>query len=129
MGIAQRLRVQRHLGDAAREAIDDRVSWRLGPLRRLRPGILAETGEGGEDGEGRAIRLRADLGEEKGIERGRVEGRATEARSLILRLGTKRLGVASPEAEAVLEAADIVHLEAFVERLLEVQSWQELLAP
>ncbi|WP_394796170.1 hypothetical protein [Armatimonas sp.] len=49
-----------------------------------------------------------ELGEEKGIEKGRVEGRA---------------------AEAVLEAADIVRLEAFVERLLEVESWQELLAP
>jgi hypothetical protein len=77
-----------------------------------------------------------ELGEEKGIAKGIVEGieqgmergRATEARSLILLLGTKRFGTASPESEAVLEAADIVRLEAFVERLLEVESWQELLA-
>uniref|UniRef100_UPI003751466B DUF4351 domain-containing protein n=1 Tax=Armatimonas sp. TaxID=1872638 RepID=UPI003751466B len=67
-------------------------------------------------------------GIEKGRTEGLTEGRAAEARSLILRLGTKRFGAASPESEAALEQADIVRLEAFVERLLEVESWQELLA-
>ncbi|WP_309715634.1 DUF4351 domain-containing protein [Armatimonas sp.] len=65
---------------------------------------------------------------ERGEEKGRTEGRVAEARTVILRLGTKRFGAASPESEAVLEAADIVRLEIFVERLLEVESWQELLA-
>jgi hypothetical protein len=62
------------------------------------------------------------------IELGEERGRATEARSLILRLGTKRFGGASAESEAALEQADIVGPEAIVERLLEVESWQELLA-
>ena len=67
-------------------------------------------------------------GIEKGRTEGRTEGRVAEARSLILRLGTKRFGAASAESESVLEAADIERLEAIVERLLEVESWQELLA-
>jgi len=65
-----------------------------------------------------------ELGEEKGIER----GRAVEARSLILFLGTKRFGAPNTTVEAILEQSDLIRLEAFVGRLLEVESWQELLA-
>lgn len=65
-----------------------------------------------------------ELGEEKGIER----GRAVEARSLILFLGTKRFGTPNTTVEATLEESDLIRLEAFVGRLLEVESWQELLA-
>ena len=84
---------------------------------------------GEERGEERGIEKGIAKGIIEGIEKGRTEGRATEARSLILRLGTKRFGAASPESEAVLEAADIVRLEAIVERLLEAESWHELLTP
>lgn len=90
--------------------------------------MLTLTNEWIELGEERGIEQGIAKGIVEGIERGRTEGRATEARSLILRLGTKRFGAASAESEAVLEAADIVRLEAIVERLLEVESWQELLA-
>jgi hypothetical protein len=83
---------------------------------------------GEERGEERGIEKGIAKGIVEGLEQGMERGRATEARSLILRLGTKRFGAASAESEAVLEAADIVRLEAFVERLLEVESWQELLA-
>lgn len=73
-----------------------------------------------------------ELGEEKGIEKGLELGeerwRASEARSLILRLGTKRLGTAAAEVSAALEAADLARLEVLADRLLEVESWAELLA-
>ena len=65
-----------------------------------------------------------ELGEERGEER----WRASEARSLILRLGTKRLGAAAAEVNAALEAADLARLEVLADRLLEVESWAELLA-
>ena len=65
-----------------------------------------------------------ELGEEQGMER----GRAAEARSLILRWGTKRLGMPDSAVEAALEASDLARLEVLADRLPEVESWQELLA-
>ena len=90
--------------------------------------MMTLTNEWIELGEEKGIEKGIAKGIVEGIEKGRTQGRSDEARSLILRLGTKRFGVASAESEAALEAADIVRLEAFVERLLEVESWQELLA-
>jgi hypothetical protein len=52
-----------------------------------------------------------------------------EARSLILRWGTKRFGAASAEVESALEQSDLVRLEVLADRLPEVEAWQELLAP
>jgi hypothetical protein len=60
---------------------------------------------------------------------GRAEGRANEARSLILRMGRKRFGPPRPEHEAALaKEADIPRLEALGERLLDVATWEELFA-
>lgn len=65
---------------------------------------------------------------EEGREWGREEGRAEEAQSLILRLGQKRLGHPTPEVEAALRAiSDRAHLERIAERVLEVESWTDLL--
>ncbi|WP_395138312.1 Rpn family recombination-promoting nuclease/putative transposase [Armatimonas sp.] len=69
-----------------------------------------------------------ELGEEKGIEQGMERGRAAEARSLILRWGTKRLGAPGSAVEAALEASDLARLEVLADRLPEAESWQELLA-
>ena len=69
-----------------------------------------------------------ELGEERGEERGMERGRAAEARSLTLRLGTKRFGEPDAAALATLESADLARLEALADRLLEVESWQELFA-
>jgi hypothetical protein len=66
-----------------------------------------------------------ELGEEKGIEKGRV----AQTLSLILRWGTKRLGAPDPVVETALEAADLDRLEVLADRLPEAESWQELLAP
>ena len=66
---------------------------------------------------------------EEGEARGEVRGRAAEARSLVLRLGRKRFGPPAPAAEAALEnEASVERLEQLAERLLEVESWDELLA-
>jgi hypothetical protein len=65
-------------------------------------------------------------GIEQGLEQGLEQGRRDEARNLIVRLGTKRLGTASLATLATLEAANLETLEALAERLLEVESWEEL---
>jgi predicted transposase YdaD len=60
---------------------------------------------------------------------GREEGRAEEARALLLRLGTRRFGPLSPEERAMLAALEQPEaLETLADRLLDVASWQELLA-
>ena len=63
------------------------------------------------------------------LQEGREEGRAEEARSLILRLGMKRLGNASSETAAALRGVtDLAHLERMSDRLFEVESWDDLLS-
>lgn len=63
-----------------------------------------------------------------GREEGRLAGETNEARSLILRLGARRFG-APPGwvAERLATLPDLAALEALADRLLEVESWQELL--
>jgi hypothetical protein len=57
------------------------------------------------------------------------EGREEEARAILRRLGTKRFGPPSETARAVLEGiSGIERLERLSERLLDVESWEELLA-
>jgi predicted transposase YdaD len=64
----------------------------------------------------------------EGREEGREEGRVEEARALLLRLGNKRFGPPSEPARATLEAISAVdRLELLSERLLDVESWEELL--
>jgi predicted transposase YdaD len=69
-----------------------------------------------------------EVGIELGREEGREEGRVQEARALLLRLGQRRFGAPSAEAQAALAAAAIERLEALSERLLDAESWEELLA-
>jgi hypothetical protein len=65
----------------------------------------------------------------KGRAKGIVEGRAEEARRLLLRLGRKRLGPPPPAARATIEAMDdLTRLEGLTDRLLDVATWDELLA-
>ena len=57
-----------------------------------------------------------------------AKGRAEEARNLILRLGAKRFGQPDAQMQATIDAVTSVEqLEQLAERLLEVESWQELL--
>lgn len=59
-----------------------------------------------------------------GIEMGRVD----EARNLLLRLGLRRLGLVPLRiAEMIDQTRDAGVLEALFERVLEIESWDELL--
>ena len=69
-------------------------------------------------------------GREKGIVEGRAEGRAEAERQTIrdtiLRLGTKRFGMPSPEVvERLVSLSDKQELTERVDRLLEAESWDE----
>lgn len=60
---------------------------------------------------------------------GRVEGRIEEARDMLLRLGRKRLGQPDERVQATIQAiTSRERLEELSERLLDVTTWQELLA-
>lgn len=66
---------------------------------------------------------------EEGEVKGLARGRAEEARRILLALGKKRLGPPDARVQATVQAiADVDHLEQLTERLLDVSSWQELLA-
>ena len=62
------------------------------------------------------------------IELGEEKGRVSEAHRMILRLGTRRFGEPDAATRTALETAELPRLEAIVDRLLEVESWAELLA-
>ena len=65
----------------------------------------------------------------EGRAEGRAEGQAVEARKILLRQGSKRFGPPDARARAAVEAiTDIDRLEKLTERLLDVSSWDELLA-
>jgi predicted transposase YdaD len=69
---------------------------------------------------------------EEGVEKGRVEGeaigRVEEARRTILRIGEKRFGDADAMTRSHIEnATELGTLEILIDRLLEVETWEELL--
>lgn len=68
-------------------------------------------------------------GREEGREVGREEGVVSEARRLVLRLGTKRLGTPNQATvEAIMAITSLETLELLAERLLEAETWAELMA-
>jgi hypothetical protein len=57
------------------------------------------------------------------------EGRMEQAHKLLLRQGCKRFGEPDePTRQSLLAITDFEHLDLLSERLLDVASWQELLA-
>ncbi|MCW5935333.1 MAG: hypothetical protein KIT45_13715 [Fimbriimonadia bacterium] len=69
-----------------------------------------------------------EKGKAEGISEGLEEGLLTEARNLVLRLGGKRYGAADARVVSLLLGIDsLEQLEQLAERLLEAESWQELL--
>jgi predicted transposase YdaD len=56
---------------------------------------------------------------EQGIAKGRTEGKTEEARSLILRQLTRRIGVVSPELQSHITVLSLAQLEALGEALLD----------
>lgn len=78
------------------------------------------------------IELGKELGKElgivQGIEQGIEQGVIEAERRLILRLGTKRFGEPNQATQTALESATLPRLEVLADRLLEVESWAELMA-
>jgi predicted transposase YdaD len=67
---------------------------------------------------------------EEGRSEGRVEGRVEEARRFLLLLGENQYGTPDAATRATLETiTELERLERLARRLLEVSSWEELLAP
>ena len=63
------------------------------------------------------------------LEEGRREGRVAEARRLLLFLGGVRFGLPDERTHAALARIDTLEiLEGLCIRVLDVSSWQELLA-
>jgi predicted transposase YdaD len=66
----------------------------------------------------------------RGEAKGRVEGRIEEAREVLLRHGRKKLGPLGESIEAEITAlADLDRLHDLIDRILDVSTWDELLAP
>jgi hypothetical protein len=60
---------------------------------------------------------------------GETAGRVREAKTLLLRLGTRRFGPPSAAISAELRSiADLPSLESLIERTIDAASWEELLA-
>ena len=67
-------------------------------------------------------------GEAKGLVEGRDEGRIEEARQAVLTVGRKKLGLPDEKARTRIAAIDDVdRLNALLERILDVATWDELL--
>jgi hypothetical protein len=71
-----------------------------------------------------------EQGLQQGLQQGEARGRLEEARRFVTRIGERQLGPAPASAQATLAAIDDVDaLERLADRLPDVQSWDELLAP
>jgi|SRR5271165_484091 len=68
-------------------------------------------------------------GRAEGLAEVRAEGRTEEAKRILKRLGSRRLGKPEPRIEAEIDAiTDLEKLEQLSDRVLEVTDWEELLA-
>lgn len=66
----------------------------------------------------------------EGVTLGLQEGRTEEARTIVLRQGIKRFGQPDEKTrKSVTELDSLAELERLSDRLLDVESWEDLLAP
>ena len=65
----------------------------------------------------------------KGEAIGEAKGAAKEARTILLRQGSKRLGLPDERtSERIAEITELDRLHVLLDRILDVSSWDELLA-
>jgi predicted transposase YdaD len=65
----------------------------------------------------------------KGEDIGRVEGAVEEARKTLLRIGRKKLGPPDEQISGrIAEITELDRLHVLLDRILDVSSWDELLA-
>jgi predicted transposase YdaD len=65
---------------------------------------------------------------QKILQDGRAEGLLEGERNALIRIGSRRLGAPDDSIRGILERATLTRLEVWMDRLNEVESWQELLA-
>jgi predicted transposase YdaD len=69
------------------------------------------------------------VGEAKGEAKGEVKGAVNEARKILLRQGSKRLGPPDEQISGrIAEITEQDRLDVLLDRILDVASWDELLA-
>ena len=69
-------------------------------------------------------------GEAEGVAKGLAKGASRKSGKILLHQGRKKLGPPSEEVAAEIAAlADLDRLHGLVDRILEVSTWDELLAP
>jgi predicted transposase YdaD len=69
------------------------------------------------------------MGRAEGRDEGRIEGAVDEARKTLLRLGLKKLGPPDEQISGrIAEIADLDRLDVLLDRILDISSWDELLA-
>jgi len=67
-------------------------------------------------------------GKAEGLTEGLTQGQVQAARSVLLRLGSKRFGAPDARAQAVVESiGSLTRLHELIDRILEAESWEELL--
>jgi predicted transposase YdaD len=64
----------------------------------------------------------------RGEAKGEAKGEVNEARKIVLRLGRKRFGEPDAPVQKALRDRSLDPLEVMIDRMLEVESWAELLA-
>lgn len=111
----------------------DRLMTAVGILLQLRYGTMTAKELLTSRPELREVEVFRLIGEDyraEGLAEGRAEGQAEGIRRSIARMGRKKFGQPSPEQEAALNAiTDSARLETLTEKLLDVNSWDELLKP
>ncbi len=66
---------------------------------------------------------------EEGVRKGELEGTLSEGKRVLLRLGARRFGEPSSAVVAAIEAITLIdHVERLVDRVLDVNNWNELMS-
>ena len=74
------------------------------------------------------IEIGLEKGRKEGREEGREEGRINALHAMVDRLGRKRFGLPSEQVTIALHAIlDVGRIEAMIDRIADVTSWDELL--
>ena len=115
--------------DLERELYEARLKHARDERARTKYAIDTGLAEGRANGHAQGLSEGLSEGLSQGLSQGRDEGRTREARNLILRLGTRRLGTVPESVIQALQATTSVEeLEDLADRIVDVSSWDEFVA-
>jgi hypothetical protein len=128
-GRADELRVATHylLGLRYSESVAEQLTrgvWGMWDSKTYRYAVETGLARGMEQG----LQQGLEQGRQLGLSQGEAQGRAGEARRIVTRIAERRFGPAPATSQARLAAIDDVDaLERLIDRLPDVQSWDELI--